>query len=173
VVAAIAACSPMLDVKYEIDQGTKFEMYKTYDWMAGPDVRPDDEVFADLQKYKTLDNHLRLVIYDELGKKEVDRETDNPDLLAKYYLGVQSKMTLNDPWGIRYSDFEYRDKIRSSAYFIIDFIDAKTKQRVWRGQAHIAINVDPSEEMVDKNVRRAVQKLLEQFPPTEDYWYGK
>jgi hypothetical protein len=47
----------------------------------------------------------------------------------------------------------------------IDFVDAKKELVVWRGIALAALNVDPNVTIVTKNVNRAVEKILKQYPP--------
>jgi hypothetical protein len=50
---------------------------------------------------------------------------------------------------------------------IIDLVDAKAKQLVWRGTARDTIDQDATPEERDKNIKNALNKLFENFPPQQ------
>ena len=48
---------------------------------------------------------------------------------------------------------------------IIDLVDAKAKEMVWRGMASKALASSPSAEKMDENVKKVVAKVFENYPP--------
>ena len=49
---------------------------------------------------------------------------------------------------------------------ILDIVDAKKNELIWRGWASKALAHNPKPEKVGKYVSEAVEKILEGFPPT-------
>jgi len=48
---------------------------------------------------------------------------------------------------------------------ILDFIDAKTKQPIWRGSAKADVRFNNSPEQKRNKVNQAVTEMLKTFPP--------
>ncbi len=48
---------------------------------------------------------------------------------------------------------------------ILDIIDAQTNEIIWRGSASKALDQDPDPDKVRMYVNKAVEKILEKFPP--------
>ena len=48
---------------------------------------------------------------------------------------------------------------------VLDVVDARTNELIWRGWATDELDDDPTPEAVQKYVREAVEKILEEFPP--------
>ena len=55
---------------------------------------------------------------------------------------------------------------------LIDFVDARTKQLIWRGWAVGVIEnvgiIASDPEKAEKKISSAVRKILEHFPPQEE-----
>ena len=49
---------------------------------------------------------------------------------------------------------------------ILDIIDAHNNEITWRGWASKALDHDPDPDNVRMYVNKAVEKILEKFPPT-------
>ena len=50
---------------------------------------------------------------------------------------------------------------------VLDIIDARTNELIWRGWANTVLDHDPEPEEVHMYVNEAVRKMLEEFPPTD------
>ena len=48
---------------------------------------------------------------------------------------------------------------------VLDFYDPSSKQLVWQGQATKTIDPSKSQEKNQRNLDKAMQKLLKDFPP--------
>ncbi|MCK4774804.1 MAG: DUF4136 domain-containing protein, partial [Candidatus Krumholzibacteria bacterium] len=98
--------------------------------------------------------------------KGFTRVTINPDLLIAYFVGVRNEVFMSN-YGMHYADYTGNVVVQSvqDGTLRIDFVDPKTERLVWRGSAYGAVNRDPTEDMIRKNVDRAVKKTLDQYPP--------
>ena len=48
---------------------------------------------------------------------------------------------------------------------VIDFVETKSKEMIWRGAATSALPPQPETEKIKKIAREAVVKILQHFPP--------
>jgi hypothetical protein len=48
---------------------------------------------------------------------------------------------------------------------IVDLIDYKTKQLVWRGVATKALETNPTPEQMDRNMAAVIDALFSKYPP--------
>jgi hypothetical protein len=47
----------------------------------------------------------------------------------------------------------------------LDFYDVATKKQVWRGEASKTLKMEKKPEKVQKNLNKAMAKLLKNYPP--------
>lgn len=159
-------CSQMVEVKQDFDHYADFESFKTYDWLSQPGEGIPADSEESVERFEFLDTTIREAVRKQLTAKGFTETTENPDILVVYYLGLQDKLG--------YADFnlDYSTEFRNSdvwhmggAVLVIELINKETDHLVWRGQGEGAVNVDPTPEMVKKNVNRAVEKIFDQYPP--------
>jgi len=162
-----ASCSPMFDVSYKHDPEANFKAYVTYDLMdnAALELTPAArnefagrrEVMEE-ELVKALNRNMQ-----ELGFKQ---DTDNPDIMVAYYIGVRNEIFAAQ-FGFDYNDISGAAAVQNvqDGAMRVDFVDTQTKQVVWSGEGHGAVNRDPSEEIIRTNINRAVDKLMKQYPP--------
>ena len=166
-VALAAGCSPMLEVNDNFDEATDFSNYQTYDLMPRGDVAMTAEAEAKFAgRRQVMEEELRKALKKHLEAKGITRVTDNPDLLIAYFVGVRDEVFMSN-YGMTYADYTGNVIIQSvqDGTLRIDFVDPKTERLVWRGSAYGAVNRDPTEDMIRKNIDRAVKKTLDQYPP--------
>ena len=132
---------------------------------------------------------LRDDLVRELSQKGYMPTTSSPDFLVAYYAGTMAKMDttywLPDPgWRYGYRRFGlYGPRFRSawpwygyaSPYpamdvrsyttgaVVIDLIDPKTMELLWRGQGDATVSDDPGKYATDLN--RSVIAILKELPP--------
>lgn len=166
-VALAAGCSPMLEVNQDFDEATDFSNYQTYDLMPKDDeVMTADAAAKFASKRQVLEEELRNAMKKHMETIGFTRVTDNPDLLIAYFVGVRNEVFMSN-YGMTYADYTGNVIIQSvqDGTLRIDFVDPKTERLVWRGSAYGAVNRDPTEDMIRKNIDRAVKKTLDQYPP--------
>ena len=118
-----------------------------------------------------LDKRIKSQVNAVLAEKGMSVRSDSPDMLAAYHVGVKDKVQVTD-WGYRYSDHYWgwggRD-IDVSNYeegtLIIDFVDAQTKELVWRGAGSVALDSSTDPQKSEELIRKVVGKILSQYPP--------
>jgi hypothetical protein len=168
-----SSCAP-IEVKVDYNKDINFDNYKTYAWI---DNEQPDIVDIDFEK-EALDR----LVTDATDKILQNRNfsiKSNPDFLITYYLVVNAK---TDVYIVEnyYSDIGYatppvtsstRDyqKLRRATYeqgmLILDIMDSKSKERVWRGYAQSRIGIYQEREKQEKRIKTAIKKILNDFPP--------
>ncbi len=70
-------------------------------------------------------------------------------------------------FGLGYSPYYGSSRVREyvQAKLVLDVVDARTDELIWRGWATKSLEDNPTPEAVRKYVKAAVEKILERFPP--------
>lgn len=162
------------DIRYNFDKDSDFSKFKTYKWVNLKDAaKPND----------LTDKQIVAAIDAELATKGLTKvDSDAADLLIGYQAGVgQEKQftSYNSDWG--YGGGWYRGGWygaggtgmttgQTSTIYIgqlaLDMYDSKNKDLVWRGVASKTIDPKAKPEKQEKNLKKAVAKLLKKYPPT-------
>ena len=158
----------------DYDRDVDFDGYRSFAWLsdATSDKLSDPIVNAIVEK------RFRRVIGDELAAKGFQLVQDQPDFFMTYHVSVDNDEDVVYTYGDQVHPYSYHRgfyflggislqgrTVRSGyreATVIIDMIDAKGKELIWRGWAEESI-AGPS--ISEKTIARAVGKILKQFPP--------
>ncbi len=159
---AALGCSQMVEVKQEFDDYAPFEKFNTYAWM---DVPQDER--APTGKWMRADELMRMAMDREMAKKGFTKVDVNPDVLVFYTFGTADKTSQSVDYSVPYKQDYTNAEVwkEGGGILIIDLIDAKTEHLAWRGTAHTAMNVDPTPEMMENNINKAIAKTMDQYPP--------
>ena len=161
--ASLSACST-LQTSTDYDPKASFAPYRTF-------------AFKDVHEIKNtlLDTRLKDAVTATLASKGWTRAEKNPDILVVLHvrLSTQTQInTYNSGWGYGWGWGWGGTGMTTSTVeqipvgtLIIDLVDARASQLVWRGTASDTIDQDASPEERDKNIRNALNKLFENFPP--------
>jgi predicted DNA-binding transcriptional regulator len=86
--------------------------------------------------------------------------SDTPDFLIGYFVSTKAGLDIQDN---RFGWFQRRGSVNveqvTEGTLVVVFVDAKTKQEVWRGYATGTINPKNLNEDVNKAVTKLVQKF--------------
>ena len=163
------ACSTV-SVSYDYDQDADFTKYQTYAWMPEPQASPADARAA-LQRNQLLDKRIQSAVNAQLPGKGLRLDADAPDLLLVYHTGVEEKVHVTDSghrFGRRYRGWGGRN-VTVTQYqegtLIIDLVDARTNQLVFRTTGQAVLKDSPTPEEMDEQVKEAVTKMFEGYPP--------
>jgi hypothetical protein len=163
------------DVRYDFDKDKDFSKYKTYKWVPIKGADEPDQLTA---------KQITSAIDADLASKGLTK-TDSDD--ANLYIGYQTAIgsekqftSYNTGWG--YGPgwgagwYGYGGGMSStttygstSTVYIgtldVSIYDPVAKQLVWRGSASKTLDPKAKPEKKEKNINKAVKKLLKNFPP--------
>jgi len=160
------------DVRYNFDKDTDFAKFKTYKWVALKDAPEVDNL---------RDKQIKEAVDAELTTKGLTKtDADPADLYIGYQaaIGTEKQFTsYNTDWG--YGPGWYRGGWygggsgmttgqTSTIYtgqLAVDFYDSTNRDLVWRGVVSKTIDTKAKPEKQQKNLTKAVAKLLEKYPP--------
>jgi hypothetical protein len=162
------------DVRYNFDKNTDFSKLKTYKWVILKDA-PKVNDLVEKQIIAAVDAQLATK-----GLTKVD--DDSANLYVGYQAGVgQEKQftSFSNDWG--YGGGWYRGGWyggaggmstttgQTSTIYVgqlaVDMYDSANRDLVWRGVASKTINPKAKPDKQEKNLTKAVAKLLKNYPP--------
>lgn len=162
------------DVRYDFDKDKDFSKYRTYKWVTIKDAEQTDELTA---------RQLVAAIDAELAKKGLTKtDADSADLYIGYQtaVGTEKQFTAyNTGWGYGAGWgrgwYGYGGMATTTTYgststvyvgtLDLSIYDSATKQLVWRGTASKTLDPKAKPDKKQKNITKAVQKLLKNYPP--------
>ena len=165
------------DIRYDFDKEKDFSKYKTYKWVPIKGADLPDELTQ-----KTLTS----AIDSQLATKGLTKtDSDTADLYVGYQtaLGQEKEFTsYNTGWG--YGPgwgagwYGYGGGMASTTTYgststvyvgqlDLSMYDPAAKQLVWRGTASKTLDPKAKPEKKQKNINKAVEKLLKKYPPQE------
>jgi len=170
------SCS-FIQVSEDYDRRAPFTTYKTFDWMPKPDKMPPNARAA-IERNPLLGKRIQEITDEILADKGITRRTENPDILINYYVGFKDKVDISG-WGYYYGPRwgfywpylgPYDDYTYTEGTLVLDFVDAKTNEMVWRGVADKALYdyyySGSSHNFNDRELWKILSKMLSQYPPT-------
>jgi len=162
------------DVRYDFDKDKDFSKYKTYKWVPIKGAELPDEL---TQKAITS------AVDAQLAAKGLTKtDADNSDLYIGYQTAIAHEKeftSYNTGWGYGpgwgggwygYGGMSSTTTYGSTSTVYIgqldlSMYDATAKQLVWRGAATKTLDPKAKPEKKQKNITKAVTKLLKKYPP--------
>jgi hypothetical protein len=160
----LISCNP-LTIKSDFDPDGNFAAYKTYHWtkMKSNNIKTK---IANMTPF--LRNRIRLMVEETLSKKgltSVENKKD-ADLLLALYFNSKKKMNVSHvSVGYGYGPWYYGGPVVSEykeGTMVIDFVDAKKRELVWRG---VASGIAHKDDYSEEDVKYIVNRILNQYPP--------
>jgi hypothetical protein len=162
------------DVRYNFDKNTDFSKLKTYKWVTLKDAPKVNDI---------VEKQIKAAVDAQLATKGLTKvDDDSANIYVGYQAGVgQEKQftSFNSDWG--YGGGWYRGGWyggaggmstttgQTSTIYIgqlaVDMYDSANRDLVWRGVASKTINPKAKPDKQEKNLTKAVAKLLKNYPP--------
>lgn len=169
----LSGCSS-ISVNYDYDNNVNFQEFKTYSYAPIPEnLQKTNAAQAQIHS-GLLDTRIKSSIDMVMADRGLDNFKGGGDLLVVFHLGVADKLQVTD-YGYSYSPYYYRGAYGGrqidvyqyqEGQLIIDLVDAKTKQLVWRGTGTKALSdSQQTPEQGQQKMDEAVWKIMESFPP--------
>jgi len=168
----LAAATVAQDVRYNFAQDVDFSKFKTYKWV---ELKGSDQANAITQK------QIVAAIDAELAKKGLQKtDSDNADLYIDTQTAVSTEKqftSYNTGWGYGpgwgggwYGGMGSTTTTGSTSTIYVgqlglDMYDSAKKDLVWRGVASKTLDPKAKPEKQQKNITKAVEKLLKNYPP--------
>ena len=164
---------------FDYDHSVNFSEFKTFNWHADPNEKNE----YDSTRNSFVEKRFKRFIEQELGSKGVTINTKNPDLLLNYYVTVREKeyTSLRYSGSFFHGSYHHGHKHRHHGYsydcrfpyypqkyiydestVVIDMIDPKNNELVWRGWT---VDRAYGPTMPESIIAKTVQKILKNFPP--------
>jgi len=153
----MAVSAAAQSVQSDYDKGFRFSDLKTFSFVNQRRAATDPLASDTLN-----DSRIRNGLESQLTANGFKVESEKADFVIAYYVTTKNKVNVQD---LGYGPprwFGGRD-IRVNQYsegtLMVDFIDAKSNQVIWRGRASGTLEM----KGVDKKISKSVEKLVKQF----------
>jgi uncharacterized protein DUF4136 len=172
--ALLAGASPAMaqDVRYNFDNQADFASFKTYKWVTIKGATP----LSDL-----ADKQIKAAVDAELAKKGLTKtDADTADLYIGYQAGVGKEKeytSFDTGWGYGpgwygggwYGGGGGMTTGTTTTIYVgqlaLDMYSSKPHTLVWRGAASKTLDTEAKPEKQQKNLAKAVAKMLKNYPP--------
>ena len=160
------------DVRYNFDQQANFAAFKTYKWVV---------IKGATQLSELVDRQVKAAVDAELATKGLTKtDSDTADLYIGYQAGIGQEKeytSFDTGWGYGpgYRGGWYggggggmTTGTTSTIYIgqlALDMCATSPKALVWRGAASKTLDPKAKPDKQEKNLKKAVTKLLKNYPP--------
>jgi hypothetical protein len=160
------------DVRYNFDKQANFASFKTYKWVT---------IKGATQLSELADRQVKAAVDAELSKKGLTKsDSDTADLYIGYQAGIGTEKeytSFDTGWGYGpgwygggwYGGGGGMTTGQTSTIYIgqlaLDMYASSPKNLVWRGAASKTLDPKAKPEKQEKNLNKAVAKLLKNYPP--------
>ncbi len=158
------------DIRYNFDKQTDFSKFKTYKWVTIEGAKKMDDL---------RDKQIKEAVDSALSVKGLTKNEENADLFVGYQAGLTSEKeftSYNSGWGYGpgwgggwYGGGGGMTTGETSTIYkgvlALDMYNPADKDLIWRGIASKSIDEKASPEKQQKNLQKAVNKLLQKYPP--------
>ncbi len=166
----IGGCSGGANVTTDFDPGENFNSLKTYQWMSDSQNARTPNPQRDVFQNSLVENRFKNAVNSDLEQKGLTQTSNKPDFLVQYYFGTRNRVNVTEygynygPWWAgTQGNVDVRQYTEGTV--ILDFVDAKTKQLVWRGIASGALPEHPDPAKAQDKINSLVKKMLDDYPP--------
>ena len=156
----ICAVAMAQDVKYNSMPGTNFSKYHTYKWIS---------IEGGAHPNQIMDAQIKQAVDAQLATKGLTKTDDEKaDLYVGYQIAVDQEKQWNaygmgGRWGGGMATAQ--QSTISIGSLVLDMYEPGTKQLVWTGTATKTIDPSSNQEKNQKNLDKAMAKLLKNYPP--------
>jgi Domain of unknown function (DUF4136) len=152
------------DVKYNSMPGTDFSKFHTYKWVVVPNAKYPNQI---------VDAQIKDAINSQLSAKGLTlTDSDKADLYVAYQTSVAQQQQWNaygmgGGWRFGGGMATATSSTIDVGTLVVDMYDPSTKQLVWTGRATKTLNPSSNQEKNQKNLNKAMARLLKNYPPKQ------
>jgi hypothetical protein len=144
--------------------------FKTFDWGQKVNIEEGRNPFH----YNELnDKRIKSAVQEQLTSRGYQLTEAHPDLILHYHIIVNDKSILiTEPYGYNYSSYWRRMETNTYSYregtLILDLMDSKTNNLIWRGWAVSPLDSSYKPEEIEKLIKNVVTRIFKKFPKTRN-----
>jgi len=151
------------DVKYNFMPGTDFSKFHTYKWVT---------IEGGAHPNQIVDAQIKQAVDAQLAAKGLTKtDSDKADLYIGYQIALDQERQWNafGTGGVRWGGGmgTATSSTITNGTLVLDMYDPSTKQLVWTGNATKTLDPSGNQEKNQKNLDKAMQKLLKNYPPKQ------
>jgi hypothetical protein len=157
ILGALVVSASAQTVQSDFDRTFRFSSLKTFSFAVQKRATTDPLASDTLN-----DGRIRTGLETQLRANGFRMETETPDFVIAYHVTSKNRLNVQDYsfgpprlWGSR----DIRVNQYAEGTLLVDFIDVKTNQVVWRGRATGALELKD----IDKKIIKSTEKLVKQF----------
>jgi hypothetical protein len=160
----VVGCASLIVNSYA-ERGFDVQRYRTFTW--GP---PDTSSTGDprLDNNRFFDERVRMQVERELATRGFEKSTlQPPDFLVHYHANVTQEIDVRNldreqPYPEHADGQPY---VYDAGTLVIDIVEARTNQLVWRGWAEGSIEgLIDSQEWLERRIDEVVARILNRLP---------
>jgi hypothetical protein len=149
------------DVTSNAMPGTDFAKYHSYKWVAIEGATVPNQI---------VDAQIKSSIESQLAAKGMTKtDGEQADLFIGYQISIDQQKQWNayGTGGVRWAGgmATATSTVITIGTLVLDMYDPATKQLVWTGRATKTVDPGASQDKKQKNLDKAMEKLLKLYPP--------
>jgi hypothetical protein len=151
------------DVRTNFMPGTDFTKFHSYKWV---------NIEGGAHPNQIVDQEIKQAVDSQLASKGLTKtEAEQADLFVGYQAAVNQEKQWNGygmGGGVRWGGMgTATSSTISNGTLVLDMYEPTKKQLVWSGAVTKTLNPSSNPEKNQKNVDKAISKLLKNFPPKQ------
>lgn len=170
-----AGCAGMI-IRQDWKRDYDFSKFATYSWLTPPAKKAESGDRIQIERNDFLQRRIMRAVDAQLQQRGYKVDAANPDFLVAFHTGLEDKINVVEwgyrygpgPWGWSSTERDISLQNYRKGTLVLDFINAGTRELVWRGEAQDAVENRLSLEKLDKLLDRAVTEMLKKFPPVKE-----
>jgi Domain of unknown function (DUF4136) len=175
---ALSGCGPDIRVSTDVAPNATFATLHSFHVMTPPARRTGLAAPTDPMLMNSISNKvLRTSIEAAFASRGYASETGSADFDVAYYASARERLDVSlwdygypGRWGGWYPRPEYIAAPYTQGTVIVDVIDPKTKELLWRGRGVAATSDDPGE--FQRNLASTVKAIVAEFPAAKAHVGG-
>jgi hypothetical protein len=152
------------DVRSNSMPGVDFAKFHTYRWVTVPNAKYPNQI-VDAQIKNAIDSQLQ-------AKGLTKTDDEKADLYVTYQIGMQQETQWNaygmgGGWRLGGGMATATQSTIDVGTLVFDMYDQANKTLVWTGRATKTLDLSKNQEKNQKNLDKAMAKLLKDYPPKQ------
>lgn len=161
----MAVCSPQIQVYSDHDPEYEIGNFNTFYWGNKTDIEANKNP---LHYNELNDKRIKSAVGYELSSRGYVLSEVTPDIIIHYHIVIDDQSILTtEPYGYFYGPYWMRMQTHVYPYregtLVIDLMDPKTNNLVWRGWATVDLALITPEK-TQEIITRVVAKIFKTFP---------